>query len=178
MHALIVVDAQKGILSWSPAEVVDPFVADISALANAFHQAQLPVVWVHATGLPAGEVDNPISEPEQLPEDFAELDDRLPVEPSDIHIYKQRTWSAFTKSDLADQLRALGVDTVALVGGATGAGVESSARSAYDEGFNVLAVRDILHDPNPARHEHALTHDFPSFGKVVTAAELRERIAG
>ena len=163
---------QKGILAWSSADLVDQLVSNISELADAFHNSQLPVVWVHATGLPAGAVENVIPEPDELPEDFVELDERLPVHSSDIHLYKQRTWSAFAKTDLADQLRALGVDTVHLVGGAAGAGVESTARSAYDEGFNVHVIRDVIYDPNPARLEHSLQHDFPSFGRVTSKAEL------
>lgn len=170
--AFIAVDVQQGILGMVPPEVAAGLVEKVSALADAFHAAGLPVVWVHATGLPAGITERPIPEPEQLPDNFAELDPQLPDHDGDIHVNKPRTWSAFVRTDLAEQLRVLGVSDVVVAGIATGAGVESTARSAYDEGFHVVAASDAMLDGNPARHEQALAEDFPSIGRVATTAEI------
>lgn len=146
-------------------------------LADAFHAAGLPVVWVHATGLPAGRVGHPIPEPEELPADFADVDERLPEQPEDLHVHKDRTISAFIRSDLAARLRERGVTQVVVTGIATGMGVESTARNAYDEGFHVLTVPEALLDGSAERQEAALVHDFPSFGLVTTADELLAALA-
>ena len=170
--ALIVIDVQKGILVLPPKEVADGLVAANAQLADAFHAAGLPVVWVHATGLPAGRVERPIPEEDELPASFSELDDRLPVAESDHHIYKARTWSAFPGTDLEEFLKAKGVTQVVVSGIATGAGVESTARSAYDAGFTVTVAADACVDGNPARHQAALADDFPSFGLVSDVATV------
>nr|WP_120491946.1 cysteine hydrolase [Corynebacterium lactis] len=170
--ALIAVDVQQGILGMVPGEVSADLVAKTSALADAFHAADLPVVWVHATGLPAGVTERPIPEPDELPDHFSELDPRLPVHDGDIHVNKPRTWSAFVGTGLAEKLRELGVSDVVVLGIATGAGVESTARSAYDEGFHITAAVDAMVDGNPARHEQAIAEDFPSIGIVSTTADI------
>lgn len=131
---------------------------------------------MHATGLPAGRVANPIPEGDELPSDFTELDDRLPATDADHHIFKPRTWSAFPGTDLADHLRAQVVTQVVITGLATGAGVDSTARSAYDEGFDVVVVGDACLDGNPARHEATLAHDVPGYGFVVSAADVLDAL--
>ena len=173
--ALILVDVQKGILVMPPSEVADALVAASSRLADAFHDAGLPVVWVHATGLPAGRVERPIPEGE-LPEWFADLDDRLPVHEGDHHVYKQRTWSAFPGTDLQQHLESQGVTQVVVAGIATGAGVESTARGAYDAGFTVTFVVDACVDGNPARHDAAIADDFPAMGLVSDVDTVVEQL--
>lgn len=70
--------------------------------------------------------------------------------------------SAFAGTDLADFLRNAGVTQVVLTGIATGAGVASNARSAYDACL----------DGNQERHEATLAHDVPSYGFVVDSASV------
>lgn len=176
--ALLAVDMQKGILSMPPEEVATELVTAVGKLAQAFHDAGLPVVWIHATGLPKGQTERPIPEPEQLPEDFADLDPRLPEAEGDIHIYKPKTWSAFIRTDLAEQLRGLGVSDVVVAGIATGGGVESTARNAYDEGFHVIAAADAMVDGNLVRHQQALAEDFPSIGQVSSVEAVLAAVSG
>ncbi|GAB3587701.1 cysteine hydrolase family protein [Calidifontibacter terrae] len=172
MTALLVVDVQKGILRMPPPQLATSLVETTARLADAFHAADLPVVWVHATGLPRGRVANPIPEGDELPADFSELDDRLPAHDGDHHVTKARTWSAFPGTDLADHLRAAGVTQVVICGIATGAGVESTARSAYDEGFHVTVVSDAVLDGDPARHTASLERDLPAIGHVAATDDI------
>lgn len=170
--ALIAVDLQQGVLGMLDQPDRQQLITKNTELADAFHSADLPVIWVHATGLPTGITQHPMPEPEELPDNFVDLDTELPDTEGDIHVNKPRTWSAFVRTDLTQRLRELKVDTVVISGIATGAGVESTARSAYDEGFNVIAASDAMADGNPSRHEQALAEDFPSIGQVATAAEI------
>lgn len=175
--ALVVIDMQKGILAMSPAELSAPVIDRVNALADAFHDAGLPVVWVNATGLPAGRVTRPIPEPADLPADFTELHDAMHVADADHRVAKQRTISPFPKTDLAEFLRARGATGVVLCGIATGAGVELAARSAWDEGFNVVVASDACADGNRERHEFSLTTVLPGVGLVGTADEVIAALA-
>jgi len=61
---------------------------------------------------------------------------------------------------------------VVLTGVATSFGIESSARQAYDLGYNVAIVVDAVTDPNPQAHEESVTRLFPTLGQTGTSAEL------
>lgn len=176
MPALIVVDVQRGILEMTPDDVAGRLVTENARLARAFHEAGLPVVWVTATGLPPGRVAQPVPEPEELPEDFSQLHPDLPVEDGDIHQPKPRTWSPFVRTDLAEKLRRRGITDLVIGGTATGGGVESCARSAYDEGFTVTVVEDACADPNPQRHEASMANVFPTLGFVARATSIVEQL--
>lgn len=175
--ALIVVDLQKGILGFTPNEAAAPVLEAASELVAAFRGAELPIVWVHATGLPHGRVDDGFPEPEELPADFSDIAESLDARPDDLHVYKNRTISAFSKSTLASDLTTRGITQVVIVGIATGAGVESAARSAYDEGFNVTVVSDAVFHGDAERHEHSLTRTLPTVAVVTTVKDVLEAIA-
>lgn len=174
--ALVVVDLQKGILRMPPAEVVAPLIEVNTRIVNAFHDAELPVVWVHATGLPQGRVADPIPEGE-LPADFTDLHDDLPAREDDVHVFKDLSWSAFPRTGLTETLRAQGVTQVVITGLATAAGVESTARSAYDDGFHVTVVGNATFDGNTERHRLSLDHAMPSLGFVVTSDDVLTALA-
>lgn len=174
--ALLVVDLQQGILPMLPAEKAQQIIETNNRLAGAFRTAKLPVIWIHATGLPAGTVMNPIPEPEELPQNFATLDERLHADKNDHHIFKQRTWSAFPGTDLEAYLKGQGITDVVLTGIATGAGVDSTARSAYDAGFTVVVVSDAVTDGSSERHRATLEHDVPAYGMITTSADVVESL--
>jgi nicotinamidase-related amidase len=67
-----------------------------------------------------------------------------------------------------------GVTQVAIVGVATGSGVEATARQAYDQGYNVVLVTDAMTDLNPDMHEHAVEKVFPRIRERVTTEEILE----
>ncbi|VDR26354.1 Isochorismatase family protein yecD [Raoultella terrigena] len=60
---------------------------------------------------------------------------------SDIEVTK-RQWGAFYGTDLELQLRRRGIDTIILCGISTNIGVESTARNAWELGFNLLIAED------------------------------------
>lgn len=175
--ALIVVDVQKGILRMLPDDAAARLVAANNQLVDVFHDAGLPVVWIAATGLPAGRVANPIPEDAQLPADFSQIHDDMHVGEGDLSIEKQRTWSAFPRTGLAEKLRERGVTTVVISGIATGAGVESTARSAYDEGFTVVVAGDACLDGNQQRHQLSLEQAVPGFGFSSSIEEVAAALA-
>jgi nicotinamidase-related amidase len=55
-----------------------------------------------------------------------------------------------------------------LTGIATGSGVEATARSAYDHGYNVVLVVDAMTDRNAEVHHHSVETTFPKLGETDT----------
>lgn len=167
--ALIAVDMQQGIL---PAAGNDreKIVANTSRVAQEFHHRNFPVVWVRALGMPEGRkiMNPPVGEPDPA---FAEPDENLPIAATDLVVHK-KALSGFTVPALKEHLQAQGITQVFVAGLAAGVGVESTARSAFDAGFNVVVLTDAIADPMPGRLENCLRFSYPAFAELGTSEEL------
>lgn len=168
--ALIVVDLQKGIVGMAGADAVSPVVRNSRLLADAFRSRELPVVLVNVTGGAPGRTEQPRPN-HPFPPEFAELLPELDQQPSDILVTK-RTWGAFASSDLEQRLRDLEVTQVVVTGVATSIGVESTARQAYEAGFNVTLAVDAMTDLRPEAHEASIAHIFPRMAETGTTQEI------
>jgi nicotinamidase-related amidase len=84
----------------------------------------------------------------------------------------KRTWGAFTNTGLAECLKNMGVTQVVLAAIATSFGVESTARHAYEEGFNVTLAVDAMTDMNLDAHLNSITWVFPRLGETGTTQEI------
>ena len=140
------------------------------ALADAFRARGLPVVLVTADGSAPGRAEQSRSLG-KLPPNFAEVVDEMAPQAGDILVRKQ-TWGVFASSDLEARLKALGVTQVVVTGVATSAGVESTARQAYEAGFNVTIPTDAVGDLRPEAHAASLTLTFPRLGETGTTADI------
>ena len=174
--ALIVVDLQKGLAGLLPAAAFDPVVERSAALADAFRTRNLPVVLVAAHGAAPGRTEQP-SRHRELPPGFADVLEALRPAPGDILVVK-RTWGAFASSDLEAQLKARGVTQVVVTGVATSIGVESTARQAYEAGFNVTLAVDAMADLRPEAHDRSLTLVFPRLGETGTVEDIFGLLGG
>jgi nicotinamidase-related amidase len=161
--ALIVIDLQKGIVSQPTATPASEIVERAARLARAFRERGLPVVLVHVTGRAPGRTDAGMR---QFPADadWADLLPQLEQQPSDFIVTKQRP-GAFVGTPLDDYLRQEGVTQIVLAGISTSIGVESTARSAYDLGYNVAFVVDAMIYRDADNHRHCLERTFPRFGQ-------------
>jgi nicotinamidase-related amidase len=52
--------------------------------------------------------------------------------------------------------------------------VESTARAAYDHGYNVAVVTDAMADGDADNHRHSVTKVFPRIGETGTTADVLE----
>lgn len=168
--ALIVVDLQKGIVGSPFLHPVADVIECTRALLAAFRELDLPVVLVNVAGGAPGRTEQP-RRLATLPEGFADLIEELDRRPSDIAVTKL-TWGAFASTDLEAQLKAHGVTQVVITGVATGTGVESTARQAYEAGFNVTLATDAMTDVRPEAHAYSLAHVFPRLGETGTTQEI------
>jgi len=169
--ALIVVDLQTGIVELPLAHPVDGIVQRAVALLGAFRERGMPVVLVNVAGTPGGRTDNGVPSTRSFPEDWTELIPQLDRQPQDLLVTKHAR-SAFTGTGLAERLRGLGVTQVVVAGIATGSGVESTARTAHEEGFHVGLPVDAMTDQDLAAHEHSVTRVFPRIAETGTTAQL------
>ena len=167
--ALIVIDLQAGIVGLSTAQPAEAVIQQAAVLADAFRRHGLPVVLVNVDGGAPGRTEQPRRG--ERPAGWAELVPELRQQPSD-HTVTKRTWGAFTNTDLDEYLKGRGVSQVVIVGIATSAGVESTARQAHEHGFNVTLAVDAMTDMNPDAHINSVTRIFPRLGETGTTAEI------
>jgi len=170
--ALIVIDLQKGIVSQPTAQPASAIVERAARLARAFRERGLPVVLVHVTGRAPGRTDAGMR-PFPAEADWAELLPQLEQQPSDFIVTKRRP-GAFVGTTLDDYLRQRGVTQIVLAGISTSIGVESTARSAYDLGYNVTFVVDAMTDRDADNHRHCVEKVFPRFGECGKSDDVLE----
>jgi nicotinamidase-related amidase len=70
------------------------------------------------------------------------------------------------------QLRRRGIRTIVLGGVATQIGVESTARQAYEHGYELLIVRDATTSTDSEGHEMSMKHIMPRIGRIVQSGDI------
>jgi nicotinamidase-related amidase len=168
--ALVVIDLQKGIVGLPTVHPAGEIVGRAAQLVRAFREQGLPVVLVNVSGRAPGRTDAGIPK-FSFPADWTELVPELEQDPGDHIVTKQR-WGAFLGTSLDDYLRHRGVTQVVLAGVATSVGVESTARSAYDLGYNVTLVVDAMTDRDADAHRHSVEKIFPRLGETATTGDV------
>ena len=79
---------------------------------------------------------------------------------------------AFIGTSLDETLRRRGVTQVFVTGVATSGGVESTARSAHDYGYNVVVIVDAITDRSADAHDHCMQRIFPRMSETATTADV------
>jgi len=98
--------------------------------------------------------------------------DALAPQPGDVVVEGKRGLDTFATTNLDFILRAREIDTIALGGFLTNCCVESTMRTAYEHGFDVITLTDCAAATSKEAHQNAIKHDFPMFSKPMPAAEL------
>jgi nicotinamidase-related amidase len=168
--ALLVVDLQKGFAGLPSAHLMQDVVGNAATLLDAFRRHGLPVVLINVDGRAPGRCERPFST-QAFPAGWTELLSELNRQPSD-HTVTKRTWGAFTNTDLEAKLKALGVTQVVICGVATSFGVESTARHAYELGFNVTLALDAMTDMSLEAHDNSISRIFPRLGETGSTQEI------
>ena len=108
----------------------------------------------------------------------AEIVGDVAPEPGDIVLEGKRGLDAFAYTNLEFILRSKGIKTVALAGFLTNCCVESTMRSAYEKGFEVITLTDAVGATSAAEHANAITYDYPMFSKPTTVADFVATLQG
>jgi len=136
------------------------------------HGATVVFVRVLVTELPAPQVDAPFPKPASTPPPSAsELVEGVERQPSDLMVTK-RQWGAFYGTELGQQLIRKGIKTIVLGGIATNFGVESTARAAFDRGYEIVFAEDAMSSISAEAHAFATQFVFPRIGRVRTVQQI------
>lgn len=102
----------------------------------------------------------------------AAIIDSLSPAPRDIVIEGKRGLDTFASTNLDFILRSKGIETVAIGGFLTNCCVESTMRTAYEHGFEVITLTDCVAATSLEAHDNAIAHDYPMFSKPMSASEF------
>ncbi len=178
--ALVVIDLQKGITTmpsrpYTAREVIDK----ASELVNAFRKNKMLVFLVHVDTAKETMLnvisDVSFSRPIPVSPDWSEFVPELTPMPSDVVITK-RQWGAFYGTDLDLQLRRRKIDTIVLCGISTDFGVESTARFAYEYGYQQIFAEDAMASRSDEQHHAAINFIFKRLGRVKRTSEILEAV--
>jgi nicotinamidase-related amidase len=176
--ALVLIDLQKGILGYTLAPTTaDELLARGKALAERFRAAKATVVLVNVDFSADGgdmlrqHVDEAPPVPAGgFPAGWSEFPPGL-MQPGDLLITK-RQWSAFHGTELDLQLRRRGIRSIVLGGVSTQIGVESTARQAYEHGYELLIVKDATTSSVAEGHAMSMKHVLPRIARLVQSDDI------
>jgi NAD(P)-dependent dehydrogenase (short-subunit alcohol dehydrogenase family)/nicotinamidase-related amidase len=176
--ALVLVDLQKGILGFPLAPHSGAAVLQAGAqLAKRFRAVGATVALTRVTwsrnfaDALQQPVDRPLPGPAELPSEWGDFPAELEENAGDIIITK-RQWGAFHGTELDLQLRRRGIKTIVLGGIATNMGVESTARQAWEHGYEIVFADDAISSINPELHSFAMQSIFPIIGRVRRSVDI------
>ncbi|MFC1414131.1 cysteine hydrolase [Streptacidiphilus sp. N1-12] len=106
----------------------------------------------------------------------AEITEVLAPQDGDIVIEGKRGLDTFASTNLDFILRSKGIKTIALAGFLTNCCVESTMRTGYEHGYQVVTLSDCVAATSKEEHENALTYDFPMFSHPMTATEFLQAL--
>ncbi len=96
----------------------------------------------------------------------------------DIILEGKRGLDAFASTNLDFILRSKGIETVALGGFLTNCCVESTMRSAYEKGYDVITLTDCVAGTSVEEHANAITYDYPMFSHPMTSTDFVAALSG
>jgi nicotinamidase-related amidase len=99
------------------------------------------------------------------------VDDLTPAD-GDIVIEGKRGLDTFASTNLDFILRSKGITTIALGGFLTNCCVESTMRSGYENGYQVITLSDCLAATSAEEHDNALKYDFPMFSEPMASKDF------
>ena len=176
--ALLLIDLQQGIVAMQTEPLTtDLVIGNAKKLTEAFRRAKAQVILIHVASALDGkdvlhpQADEPIMRGGRLPEGWSDMVPELEPKGNDLLITKHQ-WGAFYGTELDLELRRRGITTLVLGGIATNFGVESTARDAYERGYNLIFVSDAMASRMSSDHEFALTRIFPRIGKIRKTEEI------
>ncbi len=178
--ALVVIDLQRGIVALQTAHPPNDVIANAARLARAFRTSSLPVVLVNVATRPGIDMLAPRAQQQMpgtaRPADFSRIVDEMEPDPERDILITKRQWGAFYGTELDLQLRRRKITGIVLCGIATSIGVESTARDAYERGYNLTFASDAMTDMFQDAHDRALARIFPRIGEIATTDEILAKL--
>ncbi len=178
--ALVVIDLQKGIVGreTQPHTAIS-VVSNSAELADAFRKNNMKVFLVRVT--PSEDMQdmlNPIVDTQikwgsGMKPDWNQIVSDIGPKQGDFVITKHQ-WGAFYGTELDLQLRRRNINTIVLCGIATNIGVESTARFAFEYGYQQIFVEDAMTARSKEEHENTIKFIFSRIGRIRKTKEVLE----
>jgi ureidoacrylate peracid hydrolase len=108
----------------------------------------------------------------------AEIVDVLKPAPVDIVVEGKRGLCGFATTNLDFILRSRGISTIALGGFLTNCCVESTMRSGYERGYEVVTLKDCTATLSEEEQRMAVEKDYPMFSKPMNHDEFLSTLKG
>jgi nicotinamidase-related amidase len=102
----------------------------------------------------------------------AAIVDALSPAEGDIVIEGKRGLDTFASTNLDFILRSKGVKTLIIGGFLTNCCVESTMRTAYEHGFDVVTLVDCVAATSSEEHKNAIKYDYPMFSRPMPSTEV------
>ena len=192
----IVAPKHSALLIWDMEYAIGPnafnykdILANLKSLSALARDSGVPVLYSVQTGFDLLKEEAPVwvrvrmkrakaSDPSELlnekenPHD-REIVEELKPQPKDI-VFQKRRPDAFVGTDLDLILRSKGVRTILIGGVATEGGVEGTARTARNLGYDIVVLKDCVGSRNRELHELALKLMEQTHFDIATASEIAE----
>jgi ureidoacrylate peracid hydrolase len=102
----------------------------------------------------------------------AAIVDDLAPEKNDIVVEGKRGLDAFASTNLDFILRSRGITSIALGGFLTNCCVESTMRTAYERGYNVITLKDCTATVSEDEQRLAIEKNYPMFSRPMDHTEF------
>ena len=177
--AIVVIDLQKGITSReTQPHSAKTVIENTVQLLKIFRQNSMPVFLVRVSGSPDGkdrlsplvDGENPWAN-RKMPADWSEIVPEMGPEENDFIITKKQ-WGAFYGTELDLQLRRRKMENIVLCGIATNIGVESTARFAFEYGYQQIFAEDAMASRSAEEHNFTVKTTFPRMGRVRSTEDV------
>ena len=192
--AEIVEPSRTALLIWDMEYAIGPnafnykeMLPKLQELAALARRVGVPVFYSVQTGFDVAKEEAGVwvrirmkrakaTDPSQLLKEKEDPHDReiiaeLKPQPQDI-VFQKRRPDAFVGTDFDLMLRSNGVKTILIGGVATEGGVEGTARSARNLGYDVVILKDCVGSRNRELHDMALKLMEQTFFEVATAGDI------
>lgn len=174
--ALVVIDLDTGSVSHGETKEIRVFVPRINLLAEVLREHGGTVAWV-TTPITAptknfralyGKTMTKMYEDEGQPGGTGHtIWHELDAQPDDLYATKKGASAFFpSKSNLHEQLKARGIESLLITGLVTNVCCESTARDACELEYEVTMVSDCMWGHKQGQHEATLATFYRNFGDV------------
>jgi len=180
--ALLVMDYQNGILERleNPQALVDEVEDAIGRVRSSGGTIGYVRVGFADDEVPGGMMGQRVGEAAKTvlhaDSPATQVHDDIAPQDGDIVVRKTRV-GAFGTTDLEEQLRARGIDTLILAGISTSGVVLSTVRDGHDRDYRLIVVSDLCADPEEDVHTFLIERILPRQAEVITRDELHAQLS-
>jgi nicotinamidase-related amidase len=108
----------------------------------------------------------------------AEICDQMAPQEGDIVVEGKRGLDTFATTNIDFVLRSREISTVVLGGFLTNCCVESTMRTAYEKGYDVITLTDCTAATSAEEQSAAIAQDYPMFSQPMTSDQVVEVLHG